>query len=536
MSKKILIIGGGINGAGMARDAAMRGFDVTLFDKGDFCSGTSWTSSKLIHGGLRYLEHFEFGLVRESLREREILLRISPHNVHSLDLAIPVYKHSPHALMTLRAGLTAYDVLSYDKSLPNHVVLNVNDIAQKFPAMNRENLLGGLSYSDCQCPFPERLVLNNLQSAVRHGAKIFNYHRVTEICKEHDRVTGLRVKNLLTNEEFIFNADMVINAAGPWVDEVLQLKSPDERLIGGTKGSHIVVKKFDSSMSSAIYVNAKSDGRPFFILPWQDEYLLIGTTDIRFDGDLETLRPDVKEIDYLLAEFNELFPSVKLNRSSILFSFSGVRPLPYTREDAPSAITRKHFIIDHAERDDLRGLVSLVGGKLTTYRQASEEMIDFVAERLGESSPCQTAEEPLPGGDLEDIESYRRAEFIRIPAQLKISERSFFHLINLYGSEYQKIIELCMATPELCDTVCPHVPDIKAQLVYAVQNEWAVTLNDIMFRRTSAGLGECVGLCNLDATAELIGRTLEWNDSKLTNEKNVYRNYVEKNLANHRHV
>lgn len=536
MSNKILIIGGGINGAGIARDAAMRGFDVMLFDKGDFCSGTSWTSSKLIHGGLRYLEHFEFGLVRESLREREILLRISPHNVHSLDLTIPVYKHSPHALMTLRAGLTAYDVLSYDKSLPNHVVLNVNDIMQKFPAMNRKDLLGGLSYSDCQCPFPERLVLNNLQSAVRHSAKIFNYHKVTDILKERDRVTGLRVRNLQTNVESVFKSDMVINASGPWVDEVLQLKSPDERLIGGTKGSHIVVKKFDASMTSAIYVNAKSDGRPFFILPWQDECLLIGTTDVRFDGDLEKLRPDAEEIDYLLSEFNELFPTINLNRSSILFSFSGVRPLPYTREDAPSAITRKHFIIDHAERDGLRGLISLVGGKLTTYRQASEEMVDFISEQLGESLSCRTAEEPLPGGDLEDIESYRRIAFEKIPKHWKISQQSFFHLVNLYGSEYEKITEWCVTNPELCGTVCPHVPDIKAQLVYAAKNEWVVTLNDVMLRRTSAGLGECMGFCNLDETAELIGRVLGWNDSKLMTEKNVYRNYVEEFLANHRRV
>ncbi|MBX7152617.1 glycerol-3-phosphate dehydrogenase [bacterium] len=533
MTKKILIIGGGINGAGMARDAAMRGFDVTLFDKGDFGSGTSWTSSKLIHGGLRYLEHFEFGLVRESLREREILLRISPHNVHSLDLTIPVYKHSPHALMTLRAGLTAYDVLSYDKSLPNHVVLNSNELIQKFPFINHNDLLGGLSYSDCQCPFPEKLVLNNLQSSVRHGAKILNYHKVIEILKERGCVTGLRVRNLQTQQESVFKADMVINAAGPWVDEVLQLKSSNERLIGGTKGSHIVVKKFDPTMTSAVYVNARSDGRPFFILPWQDEYLLIGTTDIRFEGDLETLRPNIEEIEYLLAEFNELFPTVKLDRASIVFSFSGVRPLPYTREDAPSAITRKHFIVDHAQRDGIKGLVSLVGGKLTTYRQASEEMIDFVAEQLGQSSSCRTADELLPGGDLENIEFYRRLEFDRLPAQVKISERSFFHLINLYGSKYEKIIELCTTNPELCDTVCSHVPDIKAQLVYAAKNEWVVALNDVLLRRTSAGLGECVGLCNLDGTAELIGRMLNWNTAKINAEKAAYNNYVEEFLMDH---
>ena len=383
----VVIIGAGINGAGIARDAAMRGLKVLLIDKGDLGGGTTIASTRLIHGGLRYLEHFEFGLVRESLREREILLRIAPHLVRRLAITIPIYKQSKRGRLTVRAGMILYDLLSWNKSLPRHRMLSRAETLERWPGLNPEGLVGSALYYDAQVEFPERLVAENVRSAINFGAEVLTFTRVTRFAVEDGKVSGVELVSESGQTRFA-EAAVVINAAGPWVDLVLE-RAPVEspKLIGGTKGSHIVVPPFPGAPSNAIYLEARSDGRPIFIIPWNDLYL-IGTTDVRFEGDPDDVRCELWEIDYLLTETNLALPGAHLTRDSIVYTYSGVRPLPVTGEKDEQSITRRHFIREHPE---LANLLSIVGGKLTTYRSLAEECVDLIFRKLGKDSPpCNT--------------------------------------------------------------------------------------------------------------------------------------------------
>jgi len=370
----VIIIGAGINGAGIARDAAMRGLKILLIDKGEPGCATTSASTRLIHGGLRYLEHFEFGLVRESLRERETLLKIAPHLVKPLGITIPIYKQSRRGRLTIRAGMILYDLLSWDKSLPRHQMLSRSETLDRWPGLNPEGLVGSALYYDAQVEFPERLVLENVKSARAFGAEVLTHTRVTNLVVEDGKVSSVEFQ-----DQFV-EADVVINAAGPWIDQVLTpVKSP--KLIGGTKGSHIVVAPFPGAPANAIYLEARSDGRPMFIIPWNKLYL-IGTTDVRFEGDPDKVRCEDWEIDYLLSETNLALPAAQLTHDSILQTYSGVRPLAY------QSSTRRHFIREHPQ---LPNLLSIVGGKLTTYRSLAEECVDLIFRKLGKDPPpCNT--------------------------------------------------------------------------------------------------------------------------------------------------
>ncbi|HKG45125.1 MAG TPA: glycerol-3-phosphate dehydrogenase/oxidase, partial [Pyrinomonadaceae bacterium] len=388
----VVVIGGGINGAGIARDAAMRGLKVLLIDKGDLGHGTTSASTRLIHGGLRYLEHFEFGLVHESLRERETLLRIAPHLVQPLAISIPIYKQSKRGRLTIRAGMILYDLLSWNKSLPRHQMLSRAETLKRFPGLNPEGLIGSALYYDAQVEFPERLVIENVMSAQEFGAVVLTHTRVTSFAVEDGKVSGVEFVDKDGRKDFA-EGQAIINAAGPWIDQVLE-RAPVEspKLIGGTKGSHIVVSPFPGAPENAIYLEARSDGRPIFIIPWNKLYL-IGTTDVRFEGDPDEVRCELWEIDYLLAETNLALPAAHLRRDSILHTYSGVRPLPLTGNKDEQSITRRHFIREHPR---LSNLLSIVGGKLTTYRSLAEECVDLIFRKLGKDAPpCRTAKEVL---------------------------------------------------------------------------------------------------------------------------------------------
>jgi len=388
----VIVIGAGINGAGIARDAAMRGLKVLLIDKGEPGGGTTSASTRLIHGGLRYLEHFEFGLVRESLRERDILLRIAPDLVKPLPIAIPIYRQGKRGRLTIRAGMILYDLLSWGKSLPNHRMLSRAQSLERWPGLNPEGLVGAALYYDAQVEFPERLVEANVRSAREFRAEVFTHARVTSLAVEDGKVSGVGFIREDGLEQFT-EAAVVINAAGPWIDFVLE-RAPVEspKLIGGTKGSHLIVPPFPSAPANAIYLEARSDGRPIFIIPWNKLYL-IGTTDVRFEGNPDEVRCEDWEIEYLLSETNLAFPNAGVTRANILSTYSGVRPLPVTNDKDEQSITRRHFIREHPR---LPNLLSIVGGKLTTYRSLAEECVDLIFRKLGKNPPaCMTATEVL---------------------------------------------------------------------------------------------------------------------------------------------
>src|SRR6266516_2439121 len=516
----LIIIGAGINGAGIARDAAMRGLKVLLLDKGDIGGGTSSWSTRLIHGGLRYLEHGEFSLVRESLRERETLLRIAPHLVRPLPILIPIYKDARRGPWTIRAGMIAYDLLSFNKTLPRHQMLSRAQALNRAPGLNSEDLVGAALYYDAQVEFAKRLVLENVLSAVEHSALVVTQARVDKVIVENGAARGVEFLNELSGERQSARARIVINAAGPWVDQVLgQAGANSARLIGGTKGSHLIVAEFPGAPSGALYTEAQADSRPFFIIPWNGNYL-IGTTDIRYEGDLDHVQIEGQEIDYLLRETNRLIPQANLTRDHILYTYSGVRPLPFTDDRDERSITRRHFIREHPH---LHGLLSIVVGKLTTYRSLAEQAVDLILRKLGRTARvCTTDKVPLPGAVTPDFTSFRE-EF---KASSGLPARTSDRLLRIYGTRAREVLKLAVKDPSLADTFNQDADAIAAEVVFSFTHEMAETLSDYLLRRTMVGLNSACGLDAVDAAAKIAQESLGWTEDRVQQEKADYRTYV----------
>lgn len=522
----LIVIGAGINGTGIARDAAMRGLSVLLVDKSDVAAGTTSWSSRLIHGGLRYLEHAEIGLVRESLRERERLLHIAPHLVHPIALTLPIYKHHKRGPWLIRAGMIAYDVLSYDKSLPRHRMYDPQQALQHEPGLNPESLTGAARYYDAQVEFPERLALENALDAIGHGAVLRTYTEVTDFRIEAGVVRGVVLNDLLSGETASIRGAVVVNVAGPWVDKVLAGYGgalPKKRLIGATKGSHIVVKPFPGAPSDALYVEASRDSRPYFIIPWNDLYL-IGTTDVRFEGDPDNVHPSEEEVEYLLTETNAAIPAAALTRDSVLYGYAGLRPLPYQEEGKEGAITRQHVIHDH--EPEFAGLLSVIGGKLTTYRSLSELVVNDVYRKLGRTAPKSTTGQALLPGASDG----RKATIVaRRPEWL--SELSASRLVRLYGSRGSRILERAGEDDRLRAVIHEPTGAIGAEIVFAVESEYASTLHDIVFRRTMIGYSVDAGRSAFPAISRLLVDRVDWTKDKLSREVTALDAFLTLNLA-----
>ncbi len=516
----LVVIGGGINGAGIARDAAERGLRVLLLEQSDFASGTTAWSSRLVHGGLRYLEYAEISLVYESLHERRRLLEAAPHLVHPLKLVIPVYRQARRGRALIRAGMIAYDLLSLGKELPGHDMLTRRELLTEEPGIRAEGLRGAAAYYDAQVTYAERLVVENIVAARRAGAVARNYCRVETLYDVTGAVDGVGYRDLVTGERHRARAPAVVNAGGPWVDRVLKgLPARVPRLMGGTKGSHIVVSRFPGAPSSAFYIEAASDGRPMFVIPWNGLYL-IGTTDIRYSGDPGDARASREEVDYLLAETNRVFPSADLRLESVHYTYCGVRPLPW-EEGPEGAITRRHIIREH---DDVaRGLISIIGGKLTTYRHLAEEVVDRLSRVLERDLPgCTTEDEPLPGGEgLEEAEA-------RLAENSLVGPATAAHLLAVYGSRAIEVVRLAGEDRGLAEVVCERTGAIAAEVVYSLDHEAARTLDDLLQRRMMIGLGPKLGLDALDAVARVAAGHLGWSDERCEAEKAAFRRRLER--------
>lgn len=530
----LVVIGAGINGAGIAWDASLRGLRVLLLDKADVGSGTSSWSSRLIHGGLKYLEHYDVPLVRESLREREWLLRAAPHLVRPLKFVLPFYRRNAHSERLLRAGMLAYDTLSYDKSLPTHRVFSAAKLHQRYPGLDTDGLRGGATYYDAQVPLAERLVVDTVVAAADQGATVLTHAEVTGIEAHSGDSVGLDVTDRLTGQRHRIEADVVINAAGPWVDQVLAVSgAAPRRMIGGTKGSHFVVDPFPGAPSDAMYYEAIADGRPLMVIPWLGRYL-IGSTDLRFDGDLDTVRSDAEELAYVLAETNRVLPGAKLTREHVLFSYSGVRPLPYDPDKPEGDITRRHLLHAHAEVD---GLYSVIGGKLTTFRALAEETLDEVlprtrlGSRRGGRLPgrlsrraAPTRRLRLPGGGVDNPTAFAD----RYVKSTTLPERSARRLVQLYGTRAADVEALARRDPALGSVIDPVTGTIAAQVVYAVTAEHAVTLGDVLARRTMDGLEPGLGLATAPEVGRVLTKHLGWTKARVAEETVAYHGYVER--------
>ncbi|MBW7930924.1 MAG: glycerol-3-phosphate dehydrogenase [Gammaproteobacteria bacterium] len=512
MDFDVIVIGGGINGAGIARDAALRGMRVCLLEQDDLCHATSRWCSRLIHGGLRYLEFGELGLVRESLHERETLLRTAPHLVHPLPLLIPLFAGARRGRLTVRAGMWLYDLLSAGKSLPRHRMLDAAGARAAMPGLAGDGLRGAARYHDAQVVFPERLVLENLLAAAQAGADIRLHARVERVLVADGRVGGVVVRDHQGSSDTV-SAPLVVNAAGPWVDQLLETldEPPRRHFIGGAKGTHIVVDRLPGLGDSACYAEAAADGRPFFIIPWNG-MTLVGTTDIAFSGDPATVASDPAEIDYLLAEAGRLFPQADWSRQAVHYSYVGVRPLPAASGRDQAAITRRHSVRHH--RREALGLYSVIGGKLTTYRSLAEEVVDRLARRLGrELARCSTAGSPLPGATHDPLPLAADLS-LRCGLDPAIATR----LVGLYGGRAAGIGELVMHERGLA-TPLGNSGAIAAELVFAFEAEMAGSLADCLMRRTMLGLAPDRGAGVLEDALAVCAASLGWDGARRAAER-----------------
>jgi len=502
----LAIVGAGINGAGIARDAALRGLKVIVFDKNDMCSGCSAISSRLVHGGLRYLEYAEISLVYESLHERRYLRKTAPHLVAPLRICIPVYAGARRGPLLIRLGMLAYDLLSIRKKLPNHEMLSGDKIHAAEPGLNNQGLRAAARYYDAQVTYAERLVLENLLAARSAGADIRTHCEVTQIKAAGGAVQSITFKDADGNEQQV-GVNAVVNAAGPWVDRVLDVgPGPSKRLIGGTKGSHIIVGRFDGAPKDAFYVEAAADGRPFFIIPWNRQYL-IGTTDIRYDEDLDHIRASAPEVEYLLNETNRVFPNAALTRDDIHFAYAGVRPLPFKEGGPESAITRRHII--KVNKNIARGLISIVGGKLTTYRNLAEQTVDKLAKLQRFKLPaCRTRDSALPGAW--GLERAREA----LDALGTLSGEGVDRLLSIYGGRAAAVAELCSQNPELSRVLGGGGRVLAAEVIFALRDEFARTLEDIVFRRIMIGFDADQGRPMYDEIAALAAAEAGWSQEQ----------------------
>jgi glycerol-3-phosphate dehydrogenase len=514
----LAVIGAGINGAGIARDAALRGLDVIIIDKNDMCSGCSAISSRLIHGGLRYLEYGEIGLVYESLHERRYLRLTAPHLVKPLRICIPIYQDARRSKLLIRLGMIAYDILSWTKSIPSHRMLTADEMRAAEPGLASAGLRGAARYYDAQIAYAERLVLENLIAAKSAGAEIRLHCEVTRIVVEDGAVAALDYRDLAGGEARVA-VKAVVNAAGPWVDSVLDVApTATKRLIGGTKGSHIVVGKFAGAPADAFYVEAASDGRPFFIIPWNDQYL-IGTTDIRYGGDLDHCRASVAEVDYLLDETNRVFPGAGLQREDIHYAYAGVRPLPRKEKGPESAITRRHIILEN--KDVARGLLSIIGGKLTTYRSLAEQAVDKVGKVLRRRLPeCRTRSTDLPGAW--GIDRARDA----LETLGTLSDAGIERLLSIYGGRASGIVDLCADVPELGRTLDGSRTVLAAEVAFVMRQEFAASLEDIVFRRMMIGFDTEQGRAYYEEIAALAVAEAGWSPEIVAQQLGQLREYA----------
>ncbi len=521
MSEKsydVAVIGAGINGAGITRDAALRGLSVVVLDQNDMCSGTSAISSRLIHGGLRYLEYAEIPLVFESLRERITLRKIAPHLIRPIRITIPIYQGAKRGRWLIRLGMIAYDLLSIGKSVPHHDMLNRDETLEVEPGLTDAGLLGAARYFDAQITFAERLVLENLLAAKAAGADVLTHTEVRAINVANERVTSLDCVDTINGLRRRITARVVVNAAGPWVDAVVDsAASNGSQLVGGTKGSHIIVGKFEGAPADAFYVEAAADGRPIFIIPWNDQYL-IGTTDIRYDGDLAEIRASPEEIDYLLAETNRIFSAAQLTANDIHYAYAGVRPLPRRDKGPESSITRRHIILENSQI--AQGLISIIGGKLTTYRNLAEQAVDRIGKILGQRLPsCRTRDTLLPG-------AYRVSEARSLLGSIDaLSPAGVARILSIYGGRSAAIVKLAGSDLRSMRCIDKQATVLAAEVAFAVNEEMARTLIDIVFRRLMLGLNADQGRPMYDEIATLAAAAGNWNQNRRAAELDSLRAY-----------
>jgi glycerol-3-phosphate dehydrogenase len=481
----LLVIGGGITGAGVARDAAGRGLRVALVDAGDIAQGTSSRSSRLIHGGLRYLETLDFRLVFEASAERRRLLELAPHLVRPLPFLFPVFRNGPVGRRKLQAGMWLYDLLSLFRNISRHRMLSPAAVAAAEPALRAEGVVGAALYYDASVD-DARLALANARGAHESGAAVVPHAEVTGFLREGARVAGVRVRDKLGGGVAEVRARVILNATGPWSDIVRRLADPGTKpRLRTTKGVHIMVPGERLGNRGAITFRSPVDGRVMFVLPWGD-FSYVGTTDTDFRGSPADVRADEADVRYLLESANSIFPAARLTAEDVVSTWAGLRPLlaPLDTQGgrSESATSREHEIWQ-----DRSGLLNVAGGKLTTYRVMAAEVADEAArilqERHGvESGSSLTEDLPLPAAPSEPWDDFA-ARIRREAAEAGLDDAAAIHLARFYGDEAGAVLDEIRRNPELGTRLVPSLPYLRAEIARAARCEMAMTLEDLLVRR-----------------------------------------------------
>jgi len=525
----VVVVGGGITGAGVALDAATRGYSVALVERSDFAAGTSSRSSKLVHGGLRYLQNFDLGLVREALLERQILTHLAPHLVRPLPLVVAAFDDAKLDRL-LGVGLNLYDVMAVERlrgrrgrkgdagdelwSPDRHRIIDGDEVVELVPALAERAPSSGYLFYDCQTD-DSRLVLTVLAEAERFGAVCANRLGVTDLVLEAGLARGVRVRDEVSGEELVVRADNVINATGVWADQIRPEELHDEAevpRIRPSRGTHITLSPESVPLTGAGAIVPAGGGRSIFALPWLGR-TLIGTTDVDYDPDapLEHVPPSEEDVAYLLDATNAYF-ATELGIGDVTGAYAGVRPLISTGDPKKSVdISRKAELYETSS-----GMITITGGKLTTFRRMAKMTVDRLVERDAREAPCRTHEIPL--GQPVEPDELPRVEGVRDDAYGRLAAR--------YGHSAREVLAIAAERGELAQPIVEDLPDLLAEAVYAARSEQALTLADVLLRRTRLGLlagrellaGEAVG-----RVAAATGAELGWNADRVEQESERFR-------------
>ncbi len=502
----LAVIGGGINGAAIARDAAMRGLRVALIDRGDFAGATSSHSSKLIHGGLRYLPQGQLRLVREALRERERLRTLTaPHLVHSMRFLFPFYRGRKPGRFSISAGLFIYDLMARTPAVQRYRRLSTAAVRDLEPALARDALNGGALYYDGWGD-DARLTWENALDASLHGAAIANYVAIEGFARIGARITSAAARDLITGTSIELRARHFVNAAGPWLDDLRRLDdpaaTPGVRL---TKGVHLVISAARLPVQNSL-VLADADGRILFVMP-RDGWVMIGTTDTDFDGDRDNLRADDADIAYLLDIVNAAVPAARLDAADVAYSFAGLRALETAGVGhAPSSVSREEIVLESAS-----GMLSIAGGKLTTHRAIAQKIVDDLMHRMGRPTGlCPTLATPLPGArgtlNLTDKDSV-------VPSDIASM------LAARYGTRAAMVVAIALERPELATPLVPGAPAIRAEVIHAIRAELATSVSDFLVRRTAMVWRDpASAIAAAHEVARLIGAELGWDNDRIAHQ------------------
>jgi glycerol-3-phosphate dehydrogenase len=511
----LLIVGGGITGAGTARDAALRGLTVALVEADDWASGTSSRSSRLVHGGVRYLEHGHLHLVFEASRERRTLLQIAPHLVRPLQFTWPVYRGARIPRWKLRAGLLAYDALSLFRNVGTHRGISARDILARQRGMRSEGLVGGAQYWDASTD-DVRLTLANVLSAAEAGAVVVNHAPVVAFL--HDSagaIRGATVRDAGSGALTSIEARVVVNATGPWSDITRRLDDGVEHAaVLGSKGVHIAVPRERVPVTDAITLLHPTDGRVFFILP-SPVHTIVGTTETPSENGPDAVRANRRDVQYLLDAANHFFPAAKLTPADAISAWAGIRPLVSGGGTSANDASREHHIARAAS-----GLISVTGGKLTTYRAMASEITDRVELALGRARPTlsMTGDAPLPGAGSLSRDAELRAAAAIVPDR-EIAD----HLVRAYGDRWRMVWGLCEREPDLKTRLDPALPYISAEVLWAAAAEGAWTVADVLVRRMPVAYErQDAGRALATQVAHLLARVHGWAEATMNQAASAY--------------